>query len=85
MFGPDAVHGELETMLRPLLRGTLWYVGMEVLPPFFAYHVPYIRDEARKAILEDYRAWLARLETAQPLRFPRLDEFDEKLHPRRPA
>lgn len=83
MFGPDAIHGELETMLRPLLRGTLYYTGMDVLPPFYAYHVPYIGHDARVAMLERYRGHLLALEAAAPLVFPRLDEFDERLYPRR--
>lgn len=32
MFGPDAIHGELEDMFRPLLQGTFVYRGFEVLP-----------------------------------------------------
>jgi len=40
MFGENTIHGELvDGMLRPLLRGTLAYVGLEVLPPFIGYHV----------------------------------------------
>ena len=83
MFGPDAIHGEIETMLRPILRGTLWYTGMQVLPPFYAYHVPYIPADARKAILDGWRRWLLTLEQAEPLTFPRLDEFDDRLYPKR--
>jgi NAD(P)H dehydrogenase (quinone) len=82
MFGPGAIHGELETMLRPLLRGTLWYTGMQVLPPFYAFHVPYVDDTSRRAILDDYRRHLQALETAAPLRFPSLDDFDETLYPK---
>jgi NAD(P)H dehydrogenase (quinone) len=85
MFGPDAIHGEVETMLRPILRGTLWYTGMQVLPPFYAWHVPYITAEARTTVLQDWRRWLLTLEQAKPLSFPRLDEFDDRLHPKRPA
>ena len=33
MFGEEAIHGPLEDMLRPLLRGTLAYVGLGVQPP----------------------------------------------------
>lgn len=33
MFGEGAIHGPLEDMLRPILRGTLAYVGMQVLEP----------------------------------------------------
>jgi NAD(P)H dehydrogenase (quinone) len=83
MFGPDAVHGELETMLRHLLRGTLYYVGMTVLKPFFAYHVPYLQPNERTALLDDYRSFLATLDQRAPLEFPRLDQFDDKLYPRR--
>ena len=47
MFGEGAIHGPLEDMRRPILRGTLAYVGMQVLEPFVARHVPYISEEAR--------------------------------------
>lgn len=82
MFGPDAVHGELETMMRHLLRGTLYYTGLQVLPPFFAYHVPYLQPEQRTALLDDYRDWLTTLDQRPPLEFPRLDQFDDRLHPK---
>ena len=82
MFGPDAVHGELETLLRPLLRGTLYYTGMQVLPPFVAWHVPYISQEARVQFLADYRDRLHTLDQLVPLQFPSLDEFDQNLNPR---
>ena len=82
MFGEKAIHGRLEDMLRHLLRGTLHYVGFEVMPPFVAWHVPYISDEERGAILRDHRDWLARAHSLEPLRFPRMDEFDERLYPK---
>lgn len=82
MFGPGAIHGELDVMLRPLLRGTLAYVGMEVLPFFAGYHIPYLKPEQREAVMQDYRAWLAALPQAAPLRFPRMSEFDERLYPK---
>lgn len=82
MFGERAIHGPLDDMLRPLLRGTLYYIGMEVLPPFAAYHVPYLNDAARGSILDAYRAYLRQLEALQPLRFPRLEDFDDRLYPR---
>ena len=80
----DAVHGDWEPMLRPLQRGTLAYVGMQVLPPFAAYHVPYVSPEARGVILDQYRDYLLRLESVAPLRFPSLADFDRGLHPLRP-
>lgn len=83
MFGENAIHGELvDGMLRPLLRGTLAYVGLEVLPPFIGYHVPYISQEAREQILVDYKHYLANLSDLTPLRYPHMDEFDGKLYPK---
>jgi NAD(P)H dehydrogenase (quinone) len=81
MFGEGAIHGPLEDMLRPLLRGTLAYVGMQVLPPFVAWHVPYISQEARQDFLDSYQSRLQNLSDDLPLEFPRLAQFDDKLYP----
>ena len=81
MFGDGAIHGPLEDMLRPILRGTLAYVGFDVLQPFVAWHVPYISDEARQGFLRDYQQRLEHLSDEQPLVFPRLAQFDEALYP----
>ncbi len=85
MFGPGAIHGELEVMLQPLLRGMLAYVGLTVLPPYAAYHVPYLAAEARAEILDGYRRHLLTLDQREPLRFPSMDDFDENLRPKSPA
>ncbi|MBB1518716.1 NAD(P)H-dependent oxidoreductase [Aquipseudomonas guryensis] len=77
----DAVHGDLEPMLRPLQRGTLAYTGLSVLPPFAAYHVPYVSADSREEILEQYRDYLRRLDTVEPLAFPSLADFDRQLQP----
>jgi NAD(P)H dehydrogenase (quinone) len=81
MFGDGAIHGPLEDMLRPILRGTLAYVGFDVLPPFVAWHVPYISAEARQDFLTGYQQRLEGLAHDQPLVFPKLAQFDEALHP----
>lgn len=81
MFGPGAIHGPLEDMLRPVLRGTLAYTGMTVLPPFVAWHVPYVSDDVRAGYLQAYQARLAGIEQGTPLVFPRLDQFDARLYP----
>lgn len=77
----DSIHGRLEDMLRPLLRGTLHYTGMTVLPPFVAWHVPYVSEGVRKQYLADYEARLGRLDDLAPLAFPSLDDFDDRLNP----
>jgi NAD(P)H dehydrogenase (quinone) len=81
MFGDGAIHGPLEDMLRPILRGTLAYVGFDVLEPFVAWHVPYISDEARKGFLQSYQQRLEHLSDDRPMQFPRLSQFDEALYP----
>jgi NAD(P)H dehydrogenase (quinone) len=81
MFGPGAVHGELEVMLQPILRGMLAYVGLRVLPPYVAFHVPYLEEAERRSILEGYGLHLQDLDRLEPLRFPSLDDFDETLRP----
>jgi NAD(P)H dehydrogenase (quinone) len=85
MFGPGAIHGPLAGeggMLRHLLQGSLGYVGMEVLEPFFAYHVPYVSDPERAAMLARWRAELAALESRPALPMPDLDRYDEVLRRR---
>ena len=81
MFGQDAIHGSIENLLLPIQRGTLAYVGFEVLPPFMAYHVPYITDQARQQLLEQYQQHLQNLEQFTALEFPKLEQFDDKLYP----
>jgi len=70
-------------MLQPALQGTLAYVGMTVLPPFIAYHIPYISQEDRAAYLEKYVHHLQTLEQRPPLTFPSMNDYDDKLHPKR--
>ena len=81
MFGDHAIHGSIEDLLLPIQRGTLAYAGFEVLPPFAAYHVPYISNEARQQMLVDYQQHLSNLENLKALEFPKLEQFDEKLYP----
>ncbi len=81
MFAANGVHGELDAMFKPILRGTLAYVGMSVLPSFVGYHVPYISQEARTACLFDYRQHLRALPDLAPMVFPSLGDFDQKLYP----
>lgn len=81
MFGEGAIHGSMDNLLVPIQRGTLAYVGYEVLPPFIAYHVPYISQEAREQMLVDYRQHLHNIENLQPIEFATLEQFDDKLYP----
>ncbi|MDM1021411.1 NAD(P)H-dependent oxidoreductase [Acinetobacter sp. VNK23] len=81
MFGENSIHGPIEQYLSPIQRGTLAYAGFEVLPPFIAYHVPYISPQDRQDILVDFEKYLKHLDELQPLKFPVLENFDEKMQP----
>lgn len=81
MFGEHAIHGELETMLRPVLRGSLGYAGFDVLKPFAAYHVPYITHEARVNMLEQLDVAVDTLASRPLIEYPSLDDFDPQMNP----
>lgn len=83
MFGSEGIHGPIETMLKHLLQGTLAYSGLQVLPPFVGWHVPYITDEARQQLLIAWRNRIRSIESDTPLRFPTLADYDDRLHPLR--
>ncbi len=82
MLQAGGIHGDIQCMLKPILQGMLAYTGLTVLPPFIAYHVPYISNEARAAYLEKYLHHLQMLDRMAPLTFPSMNDFDEKLHPK---
>ncbi len=75
MFGKEAIHGELNDMMRPLLRGSLGYVGFDVIAPFVAYHIPYISHDERQIFFTQYDDYLANFFTAPCLQFPSPRDF----------
>lgn len=83
MFGDSTVHGDLNAMLQPLLRGSLAYAGFDVFEPFAAYHVPYISQEARVEMLEQLDDAVKTLAVRPMLSFPSLDNFDSQMNPLR--
>lgn len=84
MFGPGAIHGELETgMMRHFFQGTLGYVGLAVHQPFIAFHVPYVDAAAREAMLDDLAVYIRGLDSQPLMKMPDLEDFDETFFPKR--
>ncbi len=82
MFGDSSIHGPLETgMMKHFFQGTLGYVGLEVITPFIAWHVPYIADDARKQMLIDLGAYIRTLDSQPMLEMPDLANFNERFEP----
>lgn len=81
MFGENTIHGPIEHYLSPIQRGTLAYAGFEVLPPFIAYHVPYISHEDRQKLLTDFEHYITHIDELQALQFPLLEDFDDQMQP----
>lgn len=81
MFGEHGIHGPLEGMLRHLLQGTLAYAGLQVLPPFVGWHVPYITDEARHHLLRAWRKRIRSIDDTPSLQFASVADYDDRLRP----
>nr|MDO8098608.1 NAD(P)H-dependent oxidoreductase [Candidatus Njordarchaeota archaeon] len=58
----------INQMLHPIMHGTLYFCGMEVLPPFVAYGAFQVGDQGRKKYLEEFKQRLLTIETTQPLK-----------------
>lgn len=78
-YGAHALNGDMNDILMPLHRGVLGFTGMTVLPPYVAYHVPYVGPVGRAALLEAWRHHLRALEHLPALPMPRLSDHPDAL------
>ena len=78
-YGPDSLNGEMNDILMPLQRGVLGFTGMQVLPPFVGYQVPYVGDEGRAQMLAEWRMYLRGVNDLVPLAMPRLADHQDAL------
>jgi NAD(P)H dehydrogenase (quinone) len=79
MYSPRGLNGHIDMLLYPINHGILHFVGFDVLPPFVAYAVTRSSPDQRRASLQDYVQRLRTWETAKPLIFHALDDYDETL------
>lgn len=83
MFGAGSIHGPLtDVMMKHFFQGTLGYIGLEVLEPFIAWHVPYVSEADREQMLADLATYVRTLDDQPVLEMPDLGDFDETFAPR---
>jgi len=68
-------------MLRHFLQGTLGYVGLDVIEPFVAYHVPYIGDADRSRLLDESKHRMCNIDALPLMPMPDLERFDQTFMP----
>jgi NAD(P)H dehydrogenase (quinone) len=66
-YVPGSKNGSLDELILHIQRGMLYFVGMEVLPPFVAYGASRVTPEERAAYLDSYRQRLLTLEATAPI------------------
>lgn len=76
IYSPTGLNGDIHQILYPINHGILRFVGFDVLPPFIAYGVSRLEDEARSTYLAEYQQRLFTLDTTPPIAYPALDDFD---------
>ena len=67
VYQPGGRNGGMDELILHIQRGMLYFVGMEVLPPFIAYGASRCTPEERAAYLEAYRQRLLTLDSTVPI------------------
>jgi NAD(P)H dehydrogenase (quinone) len=79
IYSPRGLNGEMSALLFPIQHGMLNFLGFDVLPPFVAWAVARSSQPEREEYLRTYGEYLRTWQTAAPIPFPPLEEFDESF------
>lgn len=79
MYSPIGLHSDMHQILYPINHGTLYYVGLEVLPPYIAWSAAHVGQEKREEYLEEYRVRLLNWETTDAISYHPIGDYDENL------
>lgn len=79
--GPRGIHGEISEVLFPLLHGTLWYTGMQVLPPLVVNGAVSLDEREYSRVLTGLRHRLTTLDDTLPIpyRYQNGGDYDNHL------
>ena len=79
-MGPRGVNGQLDQVLFPLLHGTLWYVGMDVLPPVAIHDADHITTAGYDDAVRRVRRRVQGLASVEPLPYRHQNGGDYDAH-----
>ncbi|MDY6804256.1 MAG: NAD(P)H-dependent oxidoreductase [Cyanobacteriota bacterium] len=79
MYSSTGLNGDIGQILFPINHGILYFVGMQVLPPFIAWAPARVGDEGRQKYLQEYKERLLSLDYIEPLKYPPLSDYDEEF------
>ena len=66
-YQSDGFNGDIDSILRPIHRGILEFVGFSVLAPQISYGPAHISQEERAELLKNYRDRLLRINQEEPI------------------
>ena len=66
-YQSDGFNGDIDSILRPIHRGILEFVGFSVLAPQISYGPAHISQEERAELLKNYRDRLQRINQEEPI------------------
>jgi NAD(P)H dehydrogenase (quinone) len=80
-MGPRGINGRLDQVLFPLLHGTLFYVGMDVLPPLAVHGADRVSDDDYSTAVASLERCLTDLWAAGPIayRYQNRGDYDQDL------
>lgn len=68
-LGPRGINGQLDEVLFPLLHGTLWYVGIEPLPPMCVYGADRITESEFHSWVGELRKRITTIGDTEPMSY----------------
>ena len=79
IYSARGLNGDMEQILFPINHGILYFTGFDVLPPFVAWSPARITAEQRARCLDEYRDRLLSWQTATPIPYHPLTDYDENF------
>lgn len=78
-FSSRGICGPINDVLFPLNHGILFYIGLEVLPPFIVYQADRMDDETFHVVAKELRHKLSTIAVAKPIAYRRQNDGDYEI------